>query len=74
MGHIVDRSKEFLVATDRAIVTMRRLMLEAINRVERGDDPPGNQPADHRGVRAFDDIVPPATTTPQMVANTVAKW
>ncbi len=74
MGHIVDRSKEFLVSTDRAIVTMRRLMLDAIARVERGDDPPGNQPVDHRSVRAFDDIVPPETTTAQMVTNTVSKW
>ncbi len=74
MGQIVDRSKEFLVATDRAIVTMRRLMLEAMTTVERGGNPPGTQPSEHGNVRAFDDIVPPATTTAVMLANSGAKW
>ncbi|MDF2115201.1 hypothetical protein PY365_06435 [Roseiarcaceae bacterium H3SJ34-1] len=41
MGKVVDRSQEFLTSTDRAIVTMRRLMLEATRTVEAGGRPPG---------------------------------
>ena len=58
MGPIVDRTKEFLGTTDRAIVTMRRLLLEATHAVERGEDAKGADPAKHRGMRAYDDIIP----------------
>ena len=44
MGPIVDRSQELLVGSDAAIVTMRRMLLEATRAVERGDDPPGLNP------------------------------
>ena len=37
MGPIVDRSKEHLGTTDRAIITLRRMLLEAIAAVERGE-------------------------------------
>lgn len=57
MGPIVDRSKEFLGTTDRAIVSMRRLLLEATREVEAGGDPRGLDPATHRHARAHDKIV-----------------
>jgi len=41
MGPIVDRSREHLGATDRAVVVMRRIMLDAMNTIEQGGDPPG---------------------------------
>ena len=58
MGPIVDRSNEFLGTTDRAIVTMRRMLLEATHAVERGELPPGADPKTHAQVRPYDGIVP----------------
>ncbi len=58
MGPIVDRSKEFLGTTDRAIVALRRLLLEATYAVERGETPKGADPVKHANARAFDDFVP----------------
>ncbi len=40
MGPIVDRSKEFLTASDLAIVQMRRLLMQAVRTVSDGGDPP----------------------------------
>ena len=57
MGPIVDRSKEFLGTSDRAIVAMRRLLLEATHVVERGEDPKGLDPSTHAKARAYDDFV-----------------
>ena len=39
--------QENLIWTDKAIMAMRRMMLEATRAVERGEDPPGIDPADH---------------------------
>jgi hypothetical protein len=58
MGPIVDRSNEYLGTTDRAIVTMRRMLLEATHAVERGEMPPGSDPHTHARVRPYDGIVP----------------
>jgi phenylpropionate dioxygenase-like ring-hydroxylating dioxygenase large terminal subunit len=58
MGPIVDRSKEFLGSSDRAIVTMRRIMLEAIGAVEQGMAPRGADPALSCDIRAYDDVIP----------------
>jgi hypothetical protein len=44
MGPIVDRSREHLGPADKAIVTARRLLREAITSVERNDDPRGVAP------------------------------
>jgi len=74
MGPIVDRSKEFLGSSDRAIVTMRRLMLEAIAAVERGADPRGVHPHQHGAARAYDTIVPTDTPMQELLECTKAKW
>src|SRR5260370_36201629 len=37
MGPIIDRSQEFLVATDKAIVQARRRLMHAIRSVEKGE-------------------------------------
>lgn len=58
MGRIVDRSKEHLGTTDRAIITARQLLLEAVDAVERGESPRGADPAASRMVRAVDRLVP----------------
>ena len=75
MGPIVDRSRENLGSSDRAIVTMRRLLLEAVHAVEHGQAPRGAQPATHRGVRPYDDFVPSGKTWRECFAgNLLAKW
>ena len=58
MGPIVDRSQEFLGTSDRAIVAMRRLMLEAIDEVAHGKMPRASDSATYRNVRAHDEIIP----------------
>jgi len=58
MGAIVDRSREFLGSTDKAIITMRRLMLEATRQVEEGAAPRGSDPASYRDIRPYDAVVP----------------
>jgi phthalate 4,5-dioxygenase len=55
MGPIVDRSKEHLGTTDKAIIVTRQLLLEAIETVAGGGTPRGAEPQTHRNVRAYDD-------------------
>jgi phthalate 4,5-dioxygenase oxygenase subunit len=58
MGPVVDRSKEHLGTSDRAIIAMRQLLLEALDAVERGEEPRGLDPQTYRRVRAVDKMVP----------------
>ncbi|HWG06167.1 MAG TPA: Rieske 2Fe-2S domain-containing protein [Beijerinckiaceae bacterium] len=75
MGPIVDRSLEHLGTSDRAIVTMRRLMLEAVGDVEQGKPPRGLDPRSYRDVRPYDDFVPAGEEWPQRFATEItAKW
>ncbi|HLH77186.1 MAG TPA: Rieske 2Fe-2S domain-containing protein [Candidatus Binataceae bacterium] len=57
MGPIVDRSKEHLGSSDRAIAVMRQLLLEAVAAVERGEAPRGVDPVTYRDVRPVDLVV-----------------
>jgi phthalate 4,5-dioxygenase oxygenase subunit len=57
MGPIVDRSKEHLGTIDRAIIALRRLLLEAMTTVEQGGDPPGLSPAYYR-IRSIERVLP----------------
>jgi phenylpropionate dioxygenase-like ring-hydroxylating dioxygenase large terminal subunit len=58
MGRIVDRTKEHLGTTDRAIIMMRQIFLEAIAADEAGLTVRGLDPATYRGVRGADRLVP----------------
>lgn len=49
-----DRSKEHLVASDQAVVKMRRMLLEAIRRFQQGETPPAVNVADMTQVIAYD--------------------
>jgi len=69
MGPIVDRSKEFLGTSDRAIVTLRRTILDAIASVREGGDPPGVNPTDYNTIRAYDDVVPVNTNWREAFAD-----
>ena len=57
MGPIVDRTKENLSASDMAIVSVRRLLLEAARTVADGGDPPGVG-ATYYEARAIDKVLP----------------
>jgi phenylpropionate dioxygenase-like ring-hydroxylating dioxygenase large terminal subunit len=57
MGPIVDRSREFLGSSDRAIMLMRRLLLEGVTAVEREEDPIGVDPRASAHVRACDGVI-----------------
>jgi phthalate 4,5-dioxygenase oxygenase subunit len=54
MGPIVDRSREHLGSSDRAIVAMRQLLLEAVAAVERGETPRASDPSTYSRIRAVD--------------------
>jgi len=75
MGPICDRSKEFVGSSDKAVVAMRRLLLEAIDSVETGGDPRGLDPSSYRSVRPHDNMVPPGADWRQAFAKELAaKW
>jgi hypothetical protein len=59
MGPIVDRSRENLGPADKAVVATRKLLLEAMETVERGGDPPGVGTS-YYGARAAELVVPKA--------------
>jgi len=58
MGKISDRSKEHLGTTDRAIITLRQMLLEQLTAMEEGKPLRGLDPATYRNVRAIDRRVP----------------
>jgi hypothetical protein len=57
MGPIVDRSRERLGSTDKAIVAARRLLLDAAQKVREGGDPPGIDTSYYL-IRAVERVLP----------------
>jgi len=57
MGAIADRSLERLGTTDRAIIAARRFLLQAVEAVARGEDPPGVAPSYYK-LRAIENVLP----------------
>src|SRR5665213_2591720 len=57
MGPIVDRSKERLGTSDKAIIAARQLLLEATHAVADEYAPRGAKPETYRNVRAYDGYV-----------------
>jgi phenylpropionate dioxygenase-like ring-hydroxylating dioxygenase large terminal subunit len=57
MGPIADRSKEFLGTSDKAIVALRRLLLDAVATNEKGGTLRALDPDTYRNVRAYDRVV-----------------
>jgi phenylpropionate dioxygenase-like ring-hydroxylating dioxygenase large terminal subunit len=75
MGPVVDRSREYLGTSDRAIVVMRKLLLDATAAVERGESPRGADAASYRGVRPYDAVLPAAADWRQYFAeHAEARW
>ena len=58
MGRVVDRTREHLGTSDRAIITMRQLLLEATHEVTAGKAPRGTEPGSYRNVRPADHLIP----------------
>jgi phthalate 4,5-dioxygenase oxygenase subunit len=57
MGPIIDRTKEHLVAADRAVVHLRACLLESVRLVEEGKNPIGVNIEDYTHVTALADTV-----------------
>lgn len=75
MGPIVDRSREHLGTSDKAIITVRRLLLEALKDVEGGRAPVGSDPADYRDVRPSEAIIKGDDRWQEAMADLlVAQW
>jgi hypothetical protein len=62
MGAIVDRTKEHVGTTDRAIILLRKMLLEALATMEKGGTLPGTDPATYRHLRAVDRKIPKGTS------------
>ena len=58
MGKILDRSKERLGPTDKAIIVARQLMLEAVRVMQEGDAPRGAATTSYYTVRGAQAMVP----------------
>ena len=71
MGPIADRSQEHLGSTDRPIVTLRRLLLEATRAVEAGGRPRGVDSSSYRSVRAVDHYADSESDIPALIAREV---
>ena len=61
MGPIVDRTREHLGSTDRAIIEFRKILLDAVRDFQKGIEPPGVNSNTYRQVRAADMIIPTGT-------------
>lgn len=58
MGPVIDRSREHLGSTDKAITTLRRILLEVVRDFRQGKNPIGADPTTFRGVRPTDLMIP----------------
>jgi hypothetical protein len=75
MGAMPDRMQENLGSSDRAILSMRNMLLAATKAVENGQDPRGLNPASYRDARPHDGFVPKdATWQETLKAGLAAKW
>ena len=57
MGPIVDRTREHLGTTDRPVIVMRQMLLEAVRQVAEGTAPRGSRPESYRAVRPLDHFI-----------------
>ena len=58
MGPIVDRSRERLGTTDKAIIELRHLLLDSIDDMKKGGKPRAVDPKTYRNIRSGDLVLP----------------
>jgi hypothetical protein len=58
MGRIVDRTQEHLGQTDRAVITARNLLTQAVKTVQAGGSPPGTNDSYYH-IRAIERVLGP---------------
>ena len=68
MGPIFDRTKEHLVAADRAVMRLRRRILDNIELVQKGEAPLGARLPDLTKLLATDMTVPAGTSWQDIAA------
>jgi len=68
MTPIVDRTKEYLVPSDEAVIRLRRRLMESVALNEAGKDPLGLEIEDYSSVAAIPDTVIPQTARWQDLA------
>jgi len=69
MGPILDRTVEHMVPADRAVTRIRRLLIDCVRRVERGEDPLGVGCEDLTRVAAYDVNLAAGATWQAVVAD-----
>lgn len=75
MGPILDRSKEHLGSSDKAIIAARRLLREAIDDIAAGRQPPGTDPEPIRFVRPAEAIIEGTATWQDAMKDLLtAQW
>lgn len=75
MGPIVDRSREHLGSSDKAIIAARRMLLDALQSVKEGHPPAGSDPEPCRGVRPAEAIVKASERWQEALADLLeARW
>jgi phenylpropionate dioxygenase-like ring-hydroxylating dioxygenase large terminal subunit len=58
MGRVVNRAREHLGSTDKAVIQFRRCLIDAARDLQNGIDPPGADSAAYRSVRPADVTIP----------------
>jgi len=72
MGAICDRSREHLGTTDRAIITARQLLFEALEAAATNATPCGADPASFRDLRPVDLMIPAGVRWQDALARDLA--
>jgi len=74
MGPIVDRSREHLGTTDKAIIAYRRLLLDLLKDCQSGKEPSGIDPKPYWNVRSADIVIPKDVPWQEIADKSVAVW
>lgn len=74
MGPIVHRGLEYLATSDRSIIVMRRMLLEAARAGECGESPRRVDRPIYRLVRSHDGLVPRVDRRDAFAAAVAAWW
>lgn len=74
MGPVVDRSREHLGSSDKAIIAYRRVLLDVLRDFEQGVEPLGVDPKTYRKVRSADIVIPKDVRWQEVADQSAAHW